>query len=57
MKDVTQLGATKNVAWRFRNEGIRCNAILPGSIDSAIGKAIAEGEKETWDASGYEEVA
>ena len=23
-------GATKNVAWRFRKEGIRCNAVLPG---------------------------
>jgi NAD(P)-dependent dehydrogenase (short-subunit alcohol dehydrogenase family) len=24
------VGATKNVAWRFRKEGIRCNAVLPG---------------------------
>jgi NAD(P)-dependent dehydrogenase (short-subunit alcohol dehydrogenase family) len=23
-------GATKNVAWRFHGEGIRCNAVLPG---------------------------
>jgi NAD(P)-dependent dehydrogenase (short-subunit alcohol dehydrogenase family) len=23
-------GATKNVAWRFHEEGIRCNAVLPG---------------------------
>ncbi|KAK4167611.1 hypothetical protein QBC43DRAFT_311088 [Cladorrhinum sp. PSN259] len=37
------LGATKNVAWRFRNEGIRCNAVLPGAIDSSIGKTIASG--------------
>ncbi|KAK3989490.1 hypothetical protein QBC44DRAFT_327451 [Cladorrhinum sp. PSN332] len=37
------LGATKNVAWRFRNEGIRCNAVLPGAIDSSIGKRIASG--------------
>ncbi|KAK4221247.1 hypothetical protein QBC38DRAFT_492461 [Podospora fimiseda] len=35
------LGATKNVAWRFRNEGIRCNAVLPGAIDTSIGKTIA----------------
>ncbi|KAF5514895.1 Short chain dehydrogenase andC [Colletotrichum fructicola] len=35
------IGATKNVAWRFRKEGIRCNAVLPGAIDSRIGKAIA----------------
>ncbi|KAJ9151893.1 Short-chain dehydrogenase/reductase SDR [Pleurostoma richardsiae] len=50
------LGATKNVAWRFRNEGIRCNAILPGAIDSAIGKTILEGQKETWDAEAYAQV-
>ena len=25
-----KIGATKNVAWRFKNEGIRCNAIAPG---------------------------
>ena len=24
------VGATKNVAWRFRKDGIRCNAVLPG---------------------------
>lgn len=24
------VGATKNVAWRFHNDGIRCNAVLPG---------------------------
>lgn len=24
------VGATKNVAWRFHNEGVRCNAVLPG---------------------------
>lgn len=24
------VGATKNVAWRFHREGIRCNAVLPG---------------------------
>ncbi|KAF5529843.1 short chain dehydrogenase oxidoreductase [Fusarium napiforme] len=26
-------GVTKNVAWRFRNEGIRCNASVPGGFD------------------------
>lgn len=30
------VGATKNVAWRFHKEGIRCNAVLPG------GKWISE---------------
>src|SRR4051812_32353824 len=24
------LGVTKNTAWRFHAEGIRCNAVLPG---------------------------
>ena len=26
------LGATKNVAWRFYKEGIRCNAVAPGGM-------------------------
>ncbi|KAK3898772.1 hypothetical protein C8A05DRAFT_37636 [Staphylotrichum tortipilum] len=43
------VGATKNVAWRFRNDGIRCNAVLPGAIDSAIGKTIASGHNKLWD--------
>ncbi|KAK3357208.1 hypothetical protein B0T25DRAFT_566515 [Lasiosphaeria hispida] len=47
------IGATKNVAWRFRNDGIRCNAVCPGAIDSSIGKAIADGP---WDAEGFAEV-
>ncbi|KAK0389999.1 hypothetical protein NLU13_3572 [Sarocladium strictum] len=25
------VGVTKNVAWRFRNDGIRCNAVCPGN--------------------------
>jgi NAD(P)-dependent dehydrogenase (short-subunit alcohol dehydrogenase family) len=25
-----QLGVTKHTAWRFHDEGIRCNAVLPG---------------------------
>jgi NAD(P)-dependent dehydrogenase (short-subunit alcohol dehydrogenase family) len=49
---VSQIGATKNVAWRFRNEGIRCNAVLPGAVDSSIGKAIAGGMDEV----GFEQV-
>jgi len=27
-----QVGATKNVAWRFHNDNIRCNAVLPGGM-------------------------
>jgi len=48
-----QIGATKNVAWRFRNEGIRCNAVLPGSIDSSIGQVMAMGRNEQWDAEAF----
>ena len=25
------LGVTKHTAWRFKDDGIRCNAVLPGS--------------------------
>ncbi|KAH6988303.1 hypothetical protein BKA56DRAFT_613019 [Ilyonectria sp. MPI-CAGE-AT-0026] len=28
------IGLTKNTAWRFRNEDIRCNAICPGGFDT-----------------------
>ncbi|KAK3333801.1 hypothetical protein B0T19DRAFT_137595 [Cercophora scortea] len=49
------LGATKNVAWRFRNDGIRCNAVLPGAIDSSIGQAIAKGP-EPLDTAAFAEV-
>jgi NAD(P)-dependent dehydrogenase (short-subunit alcohol dehydrogenase family) len=52
-----QIGATKNVAWRFRNDGIRCNAVLPGAIDSSIGKTIASGHNEAWDEGGFAEFA
>ncbi len=54
--DQVKIGATKNVAWRFRNDGIRCNAVLPGAIDSSIGKTIASGHNEMWDSEGYAQV-
>lgn len=54
---IWQIGATKNVAWRFRNDGIRCNAVLPGAIDSGIGKTIASGHNEAWDEEGFAEFA
>nr|XP_036577539.1 bacilysin biosynthesis oxidoreductase bacC [Colletotrichum truncatum]KAF6784537.1 bacilysin biosynthesis oxidoreductase bacC [Colletotrichum truncatum] len=50
------IGATKNVAWRFRKEGIRCNAVLPGAIDSRIGKAIASGHADEFDIEAYAQV-
>ena len=54
--DSQQIGATKNVAWRFRNDGIRCNAVLPGAIDSSIGQLIASGQRAAaaaWDTEAY----
>ncbi|MCJ1297797.1 hypothetical protein MMC08_000585 [Hypocenomyce scalaris] len=33
-------GATKNVAWRFRHDGIRCNAVCPGGMNTNPEKAI-----------------
>jgi len=34
------LGVTRNTAWRFHSEGIRCNAILPGAVETNIGDSI-----------------
>lgn len=34
------VGATKNVAWRFADEGIRCNAICPGGVATNITNSI-----------------
>jgi NAD(P)-dependent dehydrogenase (short-subunit alcohol dehydrogenase family) len=28
--NMSKIGLTKNIAWRFHNDGIRCNAICPG---------------------------
>ncbi|KAL1894931.1 hypothetical protein Sste5346_005618 [Sporothrix stenoceras] len=47
------VGATKNVAWRFRNEGIRCNAVLPGAVDSSVGQSIANRVDGGLDAGGF----
>lgn len=47
------VGATKNVAWRFRNEGIRCNAVLPGAVDSRVGESVANRVDEGLDAAGF----
>ncbi|KAK0670615.1 putative reductase [Cercophora samala] len=49
------IGATKNVAWRFRHEGIRANAVLPGAVDSSVGHKIAQ-EKRVVDLEGYKSV-
>ncbi|TDZ30350.1 mRNA decapping complex subunit 2 [Colletotrichum spinosum] len=50
------IGATKNVAWQFRKEGIRCNAELPGAVDSRVGEAVAAGGGESFDAKAYAQV-
>nr|BAW27600.1 putative short-chain dehydrogenase [Aspergillus stellatus] len=31
------IGVTKNVAWRFKHEGIRCNAVCPGGVSNDTG--------------------
>jgi len=31
------IGITRSVAWTYRNEGIRCNAICPGGVTTNIG--------------------
>ncbi|CZR69231.1 related to 3-ketoacyl-acyl carrier protein reductase [Phialocephala subalpina] len=34
------VGVTKNVAWRYKDEGIRCNAICPGAVQTNIAANI-----------------
>lgn len=34
------LGVTKNVAWRFKADNIRCNAVCPGGVTTGIMKSI-----------------
>ncbi|WP_116953367.1 SDR family NAD(P)-dependent oxidoreductase [Jiangella endophytica] len=31
------LGQTKSVAWAYRGEGIRCNVVCPGAVDTNLG--------------------
>jgi len=45
-----QVGATKNVAWRFHQEGIRCNGVLPGSIATNIASSA---HMENFDSAGF----
>ena len=35
------IGATSSVAWAYRKEGIRCNAICPGGVKTNIGTTAA----------------
>jgi NAD(P)-dependent dehydrogenase (short-subunit alcohol dehydrogenase family) len=65
---VEQIGATRHAARRFHEEGIRCNAVLPGGLFlsyisfssrmlknlSAVGTNIGKGMTlETMDQAGY----
>ncbi|RMZ71825.1 short-chain dehydrogenase reductase sdr [Pyrenophora seminiperda CCB06] len=47
------IGATKNVAWRFKQEGIRCNAVLPGGVsDTNISASL---DMTKMDQVGYQQ--
>jgi NAD(P)-dependent dehydrogenase (short-subunit alcohol dehydrogenase family) len=35
------VGYTRNVAWSYQAEGIRCNAVCPGGVDTNIGATSA----------------
>jgi len=48
------LGVTKNTAWRFAGEGIRCNAILPGAVETNIADSI---DKESADQAAFSRLA
>ncbi|KAF2024109.1 3-hydroxybutyrate dehydrogenase type 2 [Setomelanomma holmii] len=48
------VGATKNVAWRFKDEGVRCNAVLPGAVATNISTSMI---RENWDQAAYETLA
>ncbi|KAH7371113.1 hypothetical protein BKA66DRAFT_424773 [Pyrenochaeta sp. MPI-SDFR-AT-0127] len=45
------VGATKNVAWRFHTEGIRCNAVLPGGVATNISASMS---RENWDQAAFD---
>lgn len=45
-----QVGATKNVAWRFHNDGIRCNAVLPGGVATNIMSSV---QMDHFDSGGF----
>ncbi|KAF2455519.1 short-chain dehydrogenase/reductase SDR [Lineolata rhizophorae] len=44
------VGATKQTAWRFADEGIRCNAVAPGVVATNISDSM---NKERFDAATY----
>ncbi|CAO2648199.1 Nn.00g074660.m01.CDS01 [Neocucurbitaria sp. VM-36] len=44
------VGATKNVAWRFHTDNIRCNAVLPGGVATNIASSV---QMEHFDSAGF----
>jgi NAD(P)-dependent dehydrogenase (short-subunit alcohol dehydrogenase family) len=38
------LGLTRNTAWRYAKEGIRCNAICPGAVQTNIEESMPKSE-------------
>ncbi|KAF2684232.1 NAD(P)-binding protein [Lentithecium fluviatile CBS 122367] len=44
------VGATKNVAWRFHSANIRCNAVLPGGVNTNISSSV---NMECFDPVGF----
>ncbi len=38
------LGLTRNTAWRYAKEGIRCNAICPGAVQTNIEESMPKAE-------------
>ncbi|RAO67772.1 uncharacterized protein BHQ10_003784 [Talaromyces amestolkiae] len=45
------IGVTKNVAWRFKDENIRCNAVCPGGVSTNIGRDI---DRDSFDMEAFE---
>lgn len=45
------MGATKNVAWRYKQEGIRCNAVCPGGVPTGI---VQASDPTSWDRAAME---
>lgn len=47
------LGLTRNTAWMYAQKDIRCNAILPGGVKTAI---VAGMDAQKWDPEGTQRV-
>ncbi len=48
------LGLTRNTAWMYAKNDIRCNAILPGGVRTAI---VSDMDMKQWDPEGSQRVA